>query len=372
MLGASSKGSRKLRMLLIASLGCHLLATPPALYYLGRPNETEAVASIEASLELTPDEERTIPNEDSRPLMESFSDAPRPLADRWAASDLVPPEAPALTPRPALDWYPRREAVPLDVWKVPSAKKLAGPDTPALTPPPPAPGKPAEPATPRISDSPPPALVSGLGNGYLTALPGDAILSDAARNELRERVYARHSYPREAVDLELEGDVTVRFRLDAEGAPIDVEAVEPQEGLTLLEEQAVRMVREGGPYPLPDIRRKVEFYVAVAILNTEEAGAVRSLVVRPSGLDAVDRFATRLAGSDVGASPEPGWKVVPFKVLATLQSPGSSGDAAVVRVIELDGDERWRGFLEANSSRLGAPRDSSDYFSIPIRFRFSD
>ena len=212
----------------------------------------------------------------------------------------------------------------------------------------------------------------GLGSGYLTAVAGETVFSQDAREELRRRVYAGHRYPREAVEMELEGDVTVRFRLDAEGAPMDISVPRAGEGLALLEEQALRMVRESGPYPVATTRRKVEFCVAVAYLNTDARSAARTAVVRPSGLEALDRFAAQLAAADAHADPETGWKVVEFRVSATLERSGDMPEEAGVRVTDLNGDQRWRQFLEVNSSRLPGPPEQTDYFTIPIRFRFSD
>lgn len=372
MSGANTGRGRNFRMLLIASLGCHLLAAPPALYLLGRPNAPEPGGRLEGTLELTPAEIQPRPEEEQTPVVDSAGHAPRQSAHRWADTDLVPPEEPEIPAHPALDWHPGRDWVPLDAWRVPVEEESPGPAAVTMTPPPPEAAEPAESAGPRYSDSPPPSLSSGLGRGYLTAIPGGTVLSDAAREKLRAQVYARHSYPREAVELELEGDVVLRFRLDAEGAPTDIEAVETPKELAVLEKQAVRMVREGGPYPRPTTRRKVEFLVAVAYLHDDMEGAVRSAVVRPSGWEAVDRFATRIARADAISDPEPGWKVVEFKVSATMERSGSESGAAGVRVTKLEGDERWREFLETNSSRFGAAPEKSDYFSIPIRFRFSD
>ena len=365
------KNSR-LRALLAASLAFHLLGAPPALYLVGRPSAPEPDHRFELSLEQSTEEEQRPREEQPPPLVESAAAAsPRP-SDMWPAADLAPPDAPELPSRPSLDWYPEVASVPLDAWRVPAAAQPIGPSAAGLSPPPPGPEETAEPAAPRFADSPPPSLMVGLGRGYLTAVAGETVFSQDAREELRRRVYARHRYPREAVEMELEGDVIVRFRLDAEGTPTDISVPQPGEGLALLEEQALRMVREGGPYPVATTRRKVEFFVAMAYLNTDERSAARIAVVRPSGLEAVDRFAAQLGASDARADPETGWKVVEFRVSATLEKSGDMSEGAGVRVIDLDGDQRWRQFLEANSSRLPAPPEQTDYFTIPIRFRFSD
>ncbi len=216
---------------------------------------------------------------------------------------------------------------------------------------------------------PPPSLVASLPPGGLRTRPLDPELDADSRTRMVQRVYSLSRYPREALDAESEGTVTVRFRIDRDGRACDIEAFPTAEDLhPSLAEEAVRMVREGAPYPLPALRSEVDLFVAVAWRNTEQAKGDRVVVVVPSGSAAVDEAAHALALAEARGQDELGWHLSTWSLKAIADTPVRSQGSGV-RIVSFEGDERLRPPLEkAVAARLDVP-DKTGYLKIPIRFR---
>jgi len=156
---------------------------------------------------------------------------------------------------------------------------------------------------------PPESMISVLPPGGMQLGPGKSQYTERQKEDLLRRVYSKKSYPPEALDLALEGTVVVRFRLDDAGIPSEIRTAESCQAHELLQEMAVEMIRRGAPYPVPALRRTMDLYVAVAVLNTDEEQNASRIVVRPSGNATIDAHAVEMAAQDAGPKGS-GWYIL--------------------------------------------------------------
>jgi TonB family protein len=211
-------------------------------------------------------------------------------------------------------------------------------------------------------------LFASLRSGGLTTRTLEAQLDPDSRERLVQRVYSLSRYPREALDAESEGTVTVRFRVDRDGNACDIVALPAEQDLhPSLAEEAVRMVEQGAPYPLPTVRSEVDLFVAVAWRNSLGDRGDRIVVVVPSGDRAVDEKARSLAAADARRETALGWHLSAWSVKAVADAP--MGGPGAVRLVSFGGDERLRPALEEVVAARLVNASKTGYLRIPIHFR---
>ncbi|MBI2082222.1 MAG: energy transducer TonB [Deltaproteobacteria bacterium] len=94
-------------------------------------------------------------------------------------------------------------------------------------------------------------LPSGSGTGSSTARgsgSGDGSGSDPVLSEIRSRIERAKHYPHLAQKTDLEGVVSIRFRIDEQGRPISTEILKSS-GSSLLDQAAVISIQRGSPFP---------------------------------------------------------------------------------------------------------------------------
>jgi TonB family protein len=221
---------------------------------------------------------------------------------------------------------------------------------------------------PSYPDAPPESLLREVPKGGLQMRGAEPLFDPGLKEELETQIYDQANYPPEARDVAAEGTVMVRFRLDREGRPDRVKAVGGEEVHPALREEAERMVREGGPYPIPTFRCTVDLFVAAAYLNTQAEKGERVVVVAPSGRDSVDSLAKKLAREEAANDPIEGWHVAsyPVRVLFDLLP---SGD---LEVVSFEGDDRWKEVVLSHVEELVTTKDVGAFLRIPIQFNFED
>jgi TonB family protein len=238
-----------------------------------------------------------------------------------------------------------------------------GAETPPVETPPPESEQPASGS--KWGDEPPEQTLAGLPPGGVVVRADEPVFRPGDREELLRRVYSQRSYPEEALSLEIEGVVVVRFRLDRDGQARDITVVQPDEGRALLEEEAVRMVDAGSPYPVPEMRQAVEITSAVAYLVSEVSDRPKVVVVRPTGNPEVDGLALRIGEKEAASDPAPGWHVIPLsargEALASL--------AGERRIVGFDGDKRLRTLFHEHMESIAPLPSRTAFLRVPIKFR---
>lgn len=361
--------TRRLRRILIVSVLFHAMAVPPALYVLGIVGEPDQLPQREVVLEVEKTRKKARVRPLVRPIVEPSRIEPPPFRARpIPILDEPLPDIPLMYERPSIEPV----TVSLTPFKSHSGTTAAGSGHAHLPLPPSEPAgneqpEPAlEPEAPRYPEAPPAEILNGLPRGGVEADSGEPIFQRDSRDELLKRVYAGSGYPDEALDLGLEGEVVVRFKLDAAGKPRNIAAVDSCEEMALLEEQAVQMVREGGPYPVPLIRKTVEIRGATAFLNTGSDTPDKVLLVRSTGNAKLDAALRKLALRDA-AGKGPGWHVRSYEARAIADFHPGGLKPPVLRSVE--GDKRLAPFLEKHLEHLVAAPNHTGYLRVPIHFR---
>jgi len=374
------KTNRRLSVVLGISLVVHLTGLPPLLYLLdaGAPQAPLEKAALD--IEMAPERENAPVDKWKEPEANPEQTISEPLAIEPADEetqaihmDEPPIDLDLMWERPSLEPVsvripPRRPKAVHRPGKPGALSKPAEP-TPEVEPPDPDPV--VEPMLPTYPDAPPASLLEGLPGGALSSGPGEPLFDQDEKNELMRLVYSQNRYPEEALDLNIEGLVVVRFRLDGSGNPHDVRIANEEEAHASLQDEAKRMVEEGGPYPVPTIRTTVELFVAVAYLNTEEQKGRKLVLVHPSGNRGVDEKAKELAALDAREDEKSGWRIAGYSVRAVFDyTPGPGGVSA--RLVTFEGDSRWKRFLADHVTDLFPPSGRTGYLRIPIKFKITN
>lgn len=375
---STSAGSRRLALALGVSLAAHAAGVPPLCILLLKAHGLYEGEQRRMVVELTvEDVEPTTPTRQEPfrihepipaepPPKEPLSALPPPI------NDTVTWERPRLEPPPIHIPAGRfRTPSPCDRVRSWSSQNTPEPEpqtprTPVLDSPEPMPDFFQQ----QWPDEPPPSLWSGLPNGSFSSGAGEPLLNARDSKELIRRVYSQRSFPDDALDRGVEGQVIVRFRLDSAGKPLDVEIREPSSPDESLRSEAIRMILAGAPYPVPTIRHTIEFFVAVAYRNTPDAHPDKLVVVRPSSNKAIDQFALRLATADAARDEEEGWRLVSYAVRAVFDLPPSGPKHATL--VSLEGDSRWAEFLTNHKDKLLSKNSGSGFLQLPIRFTITD
>lgn len=236
-------------------------------------------------------------------------------------------------------------------------------------------GAPAAPDTtplaPIFPAEPPHAFLDDLPSAAVRLGETRTVFGDRSEEELRRRVYEGTYYPEAAADLELEGVVIVGFRVDGEGQPSDLGIANPEECHPILQEEALSMVRGGGPYPVPETRRDIEVTVALAYLNTPEVRAERVRMLLSSGAAAVDQHARQMAAQDAARDDRTGWRLVLYRTRARVAvRPGRQ--LVSPRLESFDGDSRLKRVFVESLPQLLPREQTSARLKIPIQFRILD
>ncbi|MBM4354833.1 MAG: TonB family protein [Deltaproteobacteria bacterium] len=378
---AGITGRRRLLLFVAASVAAHAAVLPVACYLLlvagplsseGRP----LLASLEEEARIEPPEAVPIlepsqqpasrqpagrvlpPPPDFRPLWERPSVAP--LSVRFPVEPVSQQAAPRRSDAHGLG---HAEGADRDLGEGAGGSRPEGtPDLGAM------PG-PREEAL-SWPDRPPASLFESLPPGGLRTADMEPLFDSDSRERMVRKVYSLSRYPREALEAESEGTVSVRFRIDRGGRACDVQALPTSEELhPSLAEEAVRMVEAGAPYPLPPLRNAVDMFVAVAWRNTPEVKGDRVVVVVSSGDESVDARASDLAAQDSGLEAQPGWHLSAWSVRAVADMAVEGAGAGGVSFVSYEGDERFRSTLERIVAQRIGHADKTGYLRIPIRFR---
>jgi len=218
------------------------------------------------------------------------------------------------------------------------------------------------------AQAPPAALVGSLKPGAMAVSGGGMAWATGQKERLHKRIAEARRYPTQAARLGVEGSVELRFRLDAAGQPQQVEVVNADSTPDFLATAAVETLTEGAPYESPGQTRRVEFTVGVAWRWSGEPIEFHSTVVASSGADSVDAKAIELAREDAGGVMDTEWHVTQFTVVAKIAFMATNGAFDKLEIIEFEGDERWKRFLEVSwKSFIQAP-EVTDFIRIPIVF----
>jgi TonB family protein len=361
---------RRFRRVLVASLVFHVITVPPALYVLSVVGERQEPVQRELVLEIqAPSRIKKVERPKDRHIMEPLALESTSLATRpMPILDEPIPDIPLLYERPSVE--PVKVAV--TPFERPGGRSRAASRTrrgggPAVAPvlevqPEPA----ANPVKVHYPETPPPQLYQSLPKGGVIAGSGEPVFRQDSRDELLRRIHARTHYPEDALELGLEGEVVVRFRLDPKGHPLSVQPAESSGEMEMLEEEAVDMVKEGGPYPVPSIRRSIDIRGAIAYLNTGAGSAVRLHTVRSTGDPILDTAVRKFATADAAAAG-PGWNVVGYEIRVVADFHPGGTKAPVIRSVE--GDQRFLPVLEKELQRLVPAPRRTGYLRVPILFR---
>ncbi len=368
-------GGGRLPRFLVISVLVHLTALPILHWWLAVPEPPhQPLAPVGVLL----DESPRPPENDAMVILEP----PAPLRIVETDDEEAPTEAASL-----VSWPPRVQIqphVPSSALRFSSGRPSRGSRKPrsaelpprasdteavAVSEPSPLP----EPAarTPEFPEAPPDDLLSGLPQGSWTVHPAQVTIPRDTREQVISRINAAKTYPREAVEVGEEGRVVVRFRLDAQGRARNVIIRDNVSGSDLLAAEALRVVRESGPYPVPVVTRVIEGFVAVAVFRDVPSGLVRSWVLRSSGVKDIDERARELAELDGPLKEAGGWDVQRFPFQATYRFRRGSSGASTWSMESYSGATGLRRHLESHP-----PDDALDAVSepllLPIQFQIED
>jgi TonB family protein len=367
-------GARLLRLLVVSAL-LHLTLLPILHFWLAEPDlPHQPLAPVGILLD-----------ESSKP---PENDAPR-ILEPSVPSKIVETDdddAPA-EPDPPVSWPPQVQVqphVPSSALRFSTGRPSRGhrrprsadpplrpPDTEDVTVPDPSPVPERPPAEPEFPEAPPDDLHRGLPPGSWTVHPVQITIPRDTRERVISQINAAKAYPKEAVEAGEEGRVVVRFRLDAQGRARHVAIRDNVSGSDLLAAEALRVVRDSGPYPLPIVTRVLEGFVAVAVFRDSPSGVVRSWILRSCGITDIDEKARALAEFDGQFEDGSAWDVQRFPFKATYRfQPGSSGSSAW-SLTHYSGARGLRPHFEAHP-----PEDGFDAVSepmlLPIQFQIED
>ncbi|HEY7436226.1 MAG TPA: TonB family protein [Methylomirabilota bacterium] len=196
--------------------------------------------------------ERPAPSAPPRPPARArAAEAPRPPAPRPT------PPAPALPPTVA-----KAEPAPEPMIKSPEP----GPATPETQPSPAAPSESAAPSAPQVAVARPPDSMrrqpgggGGLLGGGRGGVEGDPIPLDTPEpkyqdyfNKIRERIKSKWTYPRQAGERGIEGELLIEFHIAKDGR-LEFIALRNSSGVAILDDYAMTAVKLAQPFPpVPD------------------------------------------------------------------------------------------------------------------------
>jgi protein TonB len=196
--------------------------------------------------------ERPAPSPPPRPPAPArAAEAPRPPAPRPT------PPAPAAPPSVA-----KAEPAPESMIKTPEPRP-ATPETPAS---PTAPSESAAPSAPQVAVARPPDGMrrqpgggGGLLGGGRGGVEGDPIPLDTPEpkyqdyfNKIRERIKSKWTYPRQAGERGIEGELLIEFHIAKDGR-LEFIALRNSSGVAILDDYAMTAVKLAQPFPpVPD------------------------------------------------------------------------------------------------------------------------
>ncbi len=227
------------------------------------------------------------------------------------------------------------------------------------------------PVAPLFPEDPPEALRANLPAHAVRLGKLSTLYGSESENELRRRVYAQTYYPEAAADLELEGVVIVGFRVDSDGHPRNLQVTNPDECPTLLQEEALSMVRSGAPYPVPESTQDLSVTIAVAYLNTPSQRGERVKLLLSSGVPALDQHARQMAAQDALQNTGEGWHLALYQVDASVTVRPGAGVVSP-RLNSYQGDARLQRVVLESLHQLLPAQKSSAFLKIPIQFRILD
>lgn len=167
---------------------------------------------------------------------------PKPVASRPVTAVPVPPAPAAPAPQaPAVEEVP--EKVEESAEGLPAAGLTEGGEGPAV-----AVGVPGGRGTGTGSSAAPPPRPAAVP--ALDSRARQGLLQRFLNEAIRPRIADHFRYPREAQELELEGAVLLKVKIDPRGRVVDVSLI-GQCPHALLCEDAVRTVRAASPFPPP-------------------------------------------------------------------------------------------------------------------------
>ena len=380
---AAQRGNpQRLPMILGMSLLIHLAGVPPLLVVMDLGPQVAPQLEPEFEIELVPERAKRKVQEPEPVPPET---GPAILEPTFVEPDKSPVSAINFDdPPPDLDLMFERPSVELVSVRIPAKHRSASSARPGhrgsqgstakeVVPMP----SPVEngsdrsvPVLPLYPDLPPTWMTDGLPKGAASTRTGEPLFAQEKKAELMRRVYSLSHYPDDALEQGIEGTVVVRFRLDSSGHPLGVKVADETDAHSSLREEAVRMVREAGPYPVPTLRYTFELFVAMAYLNTADARPERLATLVSSGDESIDKYARRLATEDAAVSTDEGWQLAAYSVRATFDFSRRNDPSPVM--VSFEGDERWRSLLSAQITRLMSLPDKTGYLRIPIRFKITD
>jgi TonB family protein len=216
-------------------------------------------------------------------FVDTTPDKPSPALPARSVAEIPRPAPRAPEPREVTKAAPQPPPLPQAEEPAYEGRNAQAPSPPqtakALPDPPPPPTVPSSGREPRVASapaSPPAGLLTQPGDGgglpaSQGGLVGQAVPLDTADpnyreylQQVRQRIYAKWSYPREVQNRELHGKLVIEFKIGKDGQLLSLE-LSVSSGEAVLDNSAITAVKLAERYPpLPEaLRRDVLPVVAV-------------------------------------------------------------------------------------------------------------
>jgi protein TonB len=262
---------RTLALAIVTSVLFHLFLIVPFVVIPGFLRPAQYVKRGEPLLvDIAPErpEEKAPLGNPSRPVAppevrERPAPPPRPLAPARAVEA---PRAPTPRPTPPAPTPPqavaKAEPAPEPMIKTPEPRPAAPEPQPSQT----APSESAAPAPPQVAVARPPDSMrrqpgggGGLLGGGRGGVEGEPIPLDTPEpkyqdyfNKIRERIKSKWTYPRQAGERGIEGELLIEFHIAKDGR-LEFIALRNSSGVAILDDYAMTAVKLAQPFPpVPD------------------------------------------------------------------------------------------------------------------------